>query len=50
MQIATGMAVTTLAPPVLFIANTLLYYDMRVRKEHFDLEQLSNDMGLATAS
>lgn len=50
MQIATSMAVTTLAPPVLFIANTLLYYDIRVRKEHFDLKQLSNDMGLATAS
>ena len=45
-----GLVVETVAPPVLFIGGTLLYYDMRVRKEQFDLSILSREMGLAPAS
>jgi hypothetical protein len=33
--------------PVLFIAGTLLYYDLRVRKEQYDLSVLSQEMGIA---
>jgi hypothetical protein len=33
--------------PVLFTGMTLLYYDLRVRKEHFDLEALTQEMGVA---
>ena len=41
-----GLVVETVALPVLFIGGTLLYYDMRVRKEQFDLSVLSREMGL----
>jgi hypothetical protein len=33
--------------PVLFIAGTLVYYDVRIRKEQFDLTVLRREMGLA---
>jgi hypothetical protein len=32
--------------PVLFISGTLLYYDLRVRKEQYDLSVLSREMGI----
>ena len=35
--------------PVLFIAGTLTYYDLRVRKEQYDIETLSREMGAAAA-
>ena len=35
--------------PVLPVALTLLYYDLRVRKEAYDLVALSREMGVATA-
>ena len=35
--------------PVLFIAGTLTYYDLRVRKEQYDIETLSRKMGAAAA-
>jgi len=35
-------------PPVLSIAITLLYYDLRVRNEGFNIEKLSQEMGLAS--
>jgi len=43
-----GVIVGIFVLPVLFIAVTLVYYDVRVRKEHFDLTALSREMGLAT--
>ena len=42
-SIVVGVAVL----PVLFTGLTLLYYDLRVRKEHFDLEALTQEMGVA---
>jgi hypothetical protein len=35
--------------PVLSIVGTLLYYDLRVRKEEYDLTSLSREMGLTGA-
>lgn len=35
--------------PVLFIAGTLLYYDLRVRKEQYNVSALSQEMGIAAA-
>ena len=35
--------------PVLFIAATLVYYDVRIRKEQYDLTTLSSEMGLAAS-
>ena len=35
--------------PVVFIAGTLTYYDLRVRKEEYDIETLSREMGAAAA-
>ena len=37
-----------LVPPVVFIAWTLLYYDMRVRREEYDIAELSRELGIAT--
>ena len=34
-------------PPVVSIAITLLYYDLRVRSEGFNIEKLSQELGLA---
>jgi hypothetical protein len=36
-----------LAYPFLFVLTTLLYYDLRVRKEAYDLEMLSTSLGAA---
>ena len=36
-------------PSVAAIASTLLYYDLRVRKENYDFTTLSREMGKATA-
>ncbi len=44
-----GLVVTIIAPPILFIAGTLLYYDLRVRKEDYDFAALSQEMGFAAA-
>ena len=59
VDLASGMAtfslslgstiVGILVSPVVFIAWTLLYYDMRVRKEKYDLATLSREMGIAAA-
>ena len=48
----TLVVVSLIAPavvvsPVLSIAITLLYYDLRVRNEGFNIEKLSQEMGLA---
>ena len=34
-------------PPVLFISGTLLYYDLRLRKEEYSFAGLSREMGMA---
>lgn len=40
-----GMAASTLVQPVQIIGLVLLYYDLRVRKEGFDLELLAQNLG-----
>ena len=35
--------------PVIFISGTLTYYDLRVRKEQYDIETLSREMGAVAA-
>ena len=40
--------VSMLSYPVLTCVFTLFYYDLRVRKEGFDLEMLSRQLELAT--
>ena len=46
LSVVTG---ATVVPPVAAIASTLLYYDLRVRKENYDFATLSGEMGKATA-
>ena len=41
--------VRTVVLPVVFIAGTLLYYDLRVRKEDYSLTDLSRELGAAPA-
>jgi len=40
------IVVAVVVPPVLFIGWTLLYYDMRVRNEEYDVAALSKELGL----
>ncbi len=42
-------ATSVIVPPIVFIAGTLVYFDLRVRKEGFNTEKLSQDMGLTQA-
>ncbi len=49
MQVIGGVVVGVVVPPVIFIAVTLLYYDLRVRNENYNLDRLSKEMGLAGA-
>ena len=44
-----GTVVSIIVLPVLFISGTLLYYDLRVRKEAYDVSALSREMGIAAA-
>ncbi len=47
---AVGLLVTgVLVTPITVIAATLLYYDLRVRKEGYDMSRLSVEMGVAPA-
>ena len=41
------LVIGVLVPPVTVIATTLLYYDLRVRKEGYDMSRLSVEMGVA---
>tara|TARA_B100001971_G_C18215884_1_gene553797 strand:+ start:57 stop:920 length:864 start_codon:yes stop_codon:yes gene_type:complete len=41
--------VTTIVTPVLIIGGTLLYYDLRVRKEQYNVSTLSQEIGIAAA-
>jgi len=47
MQIGSTIA-TVLVTPVLTIASAILYYDLRVRKEAFDLQMMMNPLGGAS--
>ena len=43
------IVVAVVVPPVLFIGWTLFYYDIRVRKEEYDVAALTKELGLAAA-
>lgn len=43
--VAAGLATSFIVLPVIFSGITLLYYDVRVRKERYDLLQLSRELG-----
>ena len=49
-RFAGGLLVGVVTPPVAAIALTLLYYDLRVRVEGYDLRALSQEMGVAAAT
>ncbi len=49
VDLVGGILVGVAVPPVLAIGETLLYYDLRVRKENYDFSTLSREMGLAMA-
>ena len=44
-----SVAAQIIAQPVLYIAATLLYFDIRLRKEGYDAARLSEEMGAARA-
>ncbi|HJO81352.1 MAG TPA: hypothetical protein QF520_02955 [SAR202 cluster bacterium] len=51
LVLATGnTVVAVLVPPVPLIATTLLYYDLRVRKESYDIATLSQELGTISRS
>ncbi len=45
--VVISRAGSILISPVTFIATTLLYYDLRIRKENYDIPRLSLEMGIA---
>lgn len=47
VQFLGGLVAAVAVPPVAAIALTLLYYDLRVRREQYDLAALSHEMGMA---
>ena len=49
LQFVGGLIVAVVVPPVVAVTMTLLYYDLRVRKEEYDLTTLSREMGFVTA-
>jgi hypothetical protein len=50
VQYVLAAVVNTLVTPVMSIALTVLYYDQRVRKEAFDIQNLLAMVTAATAS
>ena len=48
IQFLNLLVVLTVVPPVAAIASTLLYFDLRVRKEDYSLTILSREIGVAT--
>jgi hypothetical protein len=44
-----SMIATVLVKPIVTIAGAILYYDLRVRKEAFDLQMMMNPLGRASA-
>lgn len=49
MGFLAATATSILVPPVVFIAGTLLYFDLRVRKEGLETDRLSQEMGITQA-
>ena len=49
LRFLASLLVEVVVPPIVVIAGTLLYYDMRVRNEKYDLATLSREMGIASA-
>ena len=47
LMVVSGIAPAVVVPPVMSIAITLLYYDLRVRKEGYNIERLSQELGLS---
>ena len=47
LVVVSLIAPAVVVPPVLSISITLLYYDLRVRNEGFNIQELSQEMGLA---
>lgn len=47
VQFLKSVVVGVIVPPVGAIAATLLYYDLRVRKENYNVNILSEEMGIA---
>ena len=45
-----GLVAGTIVAPLLAIAWTLLYYDLRVRKEDYDFNVMSKELGLDPGS
>jgi hypothetical protein len=45
VRVLLGSAVQVLVYPFVGVVTTLLYYDLRVRKEGFDLEMMARDLG-----
>ena len=50
IQLLGAITVSSVVPPVFAIAGTLLYYDLRVRKENYDMSGLSRELGIVVAS
>jgi hypothetical protein len=48
LQTILTSVITVLAGPLLPLATTILYYDLRIRKEGLDLEMMSQDLPDAT--
>ena len=46
IQSLGSLVVGIIVPPVLFVAGTLVYYDLRVRKEEYDFTALSHELGI----
>ena len=44
-----GIVVTVLLTPIYVGALTALYYDLRIRKEGYDIEVMSQALGVASA-
>jgi hypothetical protein len=44
------VAVSALITPFLWIGRTLVYYDLRIRKEQYTMDDLASDMGLSPPS
>ena len=47
LQFLGSVLVGVVVPPVAGIASTLIYYDLRVRKEQYNFAMLSREMGMA---
>ena len=49
-KLAGDLIIPVIVPPVLFISGTLIYYDVRLKKEGYDFRSLSVEMGVLPVS